>query len=196
MKININHLKKVKRHTKRMDYERGKIYKLRCNKTGLEYIHMTKQNEPQVKFQLKKKYKTWLKTKDEKHREPFFTILENDDWKYEIVEEYPCNSLEELRNRLQHWHQQGKYINTIEYPINYEEKVECEICGDEYIRKNHNRHVISKNHLEWLNKGKEYEGAEERMIAKMGCFRNEDGYICSLNEDGSITNYGCKSVFG
>ena len=194
--VNINNNNKNQNKRGCLDYKKSKIYKLKCETTGKQYIDSTTQLLYKRKLELNGKYIKWNKTKNEDQREPYYEIMEGGNYVLELIEEYPCQDISELHERLEYWSEQDDYINKIKKRVNYEEKVKCEICGEEYFHKNHNRHVGSKNHLEWVNKKKKYEEFEERMIETMGCFRNEEGYICSLNEDGSITNYGCKSVFG
>ena len=178
-----------------MDYQNAKIYKLKCKTTGKQYIDSTTQPLFKRKSFLKGKYIKWNKTKNEEKREPYYEIMEGGNYEVELIEEYPCEDISELQDRLLVCSQQDTYINQIHKQVKQHDKIECE-CGKEITLLNKNRHLTSKDHLIWVEHMKKYEGAEERMIAKMGCFRNEEGYICSLNEDGSITNYGCKSVFG
>lgn len=83
-------------------YQRGKIYKIVCNKTNKCYIGSTCE--------------TRLCNRINKHRDSFkrylkgtysyvssFEIFENDDYDIVLIEEYPCNSKDQLHSRERFW---------------------------------------------------------------------------------------------
>jgi hypothetical protein len=84
-------------------YQRGKIYKIICNETGLVYIGST--TEPTLARRLaghKGSYKSYLNGKG--NNVLSFKVLENDNYYIELICNAPCNSRDEL-NAIE-----GKYI--------------------------------------------------------------------------------------
>ena len=84
-------------------YERAKIYKIVCNETGNIYIGST--CESYLSKRLSKhlnNYKQYIKGK-EKYRTSF-KILENNNYYIELVENIPCNNINEVRKL------EGEYI--------------------------------------------------------------------------------------
>jgi|DEB0MinimDraft_6_1074348.scaffolds.fasta_scaffold04557_3 paraquat-inducible protein B len=87
------------------DYSKGKIYSIRSHLTDDVYIGSTTDTLPKRLFNHKRYYKRWLNTK--KNRCTSFKIIEKDPECYiELVENYPCNSKNELERR------EGELIRT------------------------------------------------------------------------------------
>ena len=82
----------------KVDYSQGKIYKIVCNKTGLVYIGSTykplnerlKRHEYNCKRYLDKKCNTFISS---------IYVIFNNDYKIELIENYPCNNKKELEDR-------------------------------------------------------------------------------------------------
>ena len=89
------------------DYSQGKIYKIVCNKTGLIYIGSTyrsleqrlKEHEYDCKKYLDKKTNTFISS---------IYVTFNNDYKIELIENYPCKNRKELEEKEYY------YINNIE----------------------------------------------------------------------------------
>ena len=85
-----------------VNYEKGKIYKIVCNKTGLIYIGSTTKHYLSDRLgSHRANYKLYLKTKTK-----YITsakILENDDYNIILLESYPCKSKDELLARERHY---------------------------------------------------------------------------------------------
>ncbi len=80
-----------------MDYKNGKIYRLVCNVTGLQYIGSTSQSLSKRMYCHKADYKRFLmKTY---HFVSSFKIIENGDYDIILIESYPCKTKEELHQR-------------------------------------------------------------------------------------------------
>ena len=92
---------------KTSDYSNGKIYKIVCNKTGLVYTGSTcreldkrlKEHEYDAKRYLDKNSNVFVSS--------IYIIIGN-DFKIELIENYPCNHKKELQKK------EFYYINTIE----------------------------------------------------------------------------------
>jgi len=78
------------------DYSKGKIYKLWSPSKNLVYYGSTTQTLAQRLTDHKKKR--------EVHRACSYLIMECDDYKIELIEEYPCN------NKTQLLRKEGEYI--------------------------------------------------------------------------------------
>ena len=76
-------------------YQKGKIYKIVCNKTGLVYIGSTIQPLKTRLAKHKTDYKLTLKGINRYNRD-VFKVLENQDYNMELLEEYPCETKKDL----------------------------------------------------------------------------------------------------
>tara|TARA_B110000285_G_scaffold235429_2_gene317098 strand:- start:14198 stop:14911 length:714 start_codon:yes stop_codon:yes gene_type:complete len=84
------------------DYNKGKIYKIISDSCLLPYIGSTIDT---IEYRFRKhitKYKSWKNGKSNYNTS--FEILKYDDARIELIENYPCNSREELEK------QEGTYI--------------------------------------------------------------------------------------
>jgi hypothetical protein len=88
------------------NYHLGKIYKIRCNKTGAEYYGATcaKTLAHRMAAHLNK-YKTHSKNNSEGKKAflPCYEIIEGGDYAISLVESVPCNTKDELNSRLQYF---------------------------------------------------------------------------------------------
>lgn len=84
-----------------MDYANGKIYRLVCNKTGIQYIGSTTQPLRKRKNKHKSDYNRWLQRQI--GYVSSFPIIEMGDYDIVLVEHYPCTSREELNSRERHF---------------------------------------------------------------------------------------------
>jgi hypothetical protein len=91
------------------NYQKGKIYKLWSPSKNLVYYGSTTQTLSQRLTDHLTSYENYEKTN---HYYSSFIILECEDYKIELVEEYPCNNKTELER------QEGEYIKTNEC-VNY-----------------------------------------------------------------------------
>lgn len=75
------------------NYQQGKIYRIVCNTTGLVYIGSTTMSLNQRfschKIDFKRKNKTFSSS----------LVLENNNCEIHLIEEYPCETSEQLRKR-------------------------------------------------------------------------------------------------
>lgn len=94
------------------DYSKGKIYRL-VSPSGLTYIGSTCQSLAVRKAEHKRHYFHWRNGKF--RYVTSFKIFEDDLNNYDIVliENYPCESKEELHKRERHWIEQFDCVNKI-----------------------------------------------------------------------------------
>ena len=77
-----------------MEYEKGKIYRLICNKTGLIYYGSTTKTLTARKRGHWGHYNSYLIGIG--YYVSSFSIMENKDFDIELVEYYPCKNKQEL----------------------------------------------------------------------------------------------------
>ena len=124
------------------DYQQGKIYCIRSHQTDDIYIGSTSKKYLSQRFaQHKSDYKYYLKTK--KHYITSYKILEYEDAYIELIENYPCNSKEELTR------EEGKYQRDMDC-------VNKQIAGrtNEEWCKNNKEHLSEQN-KQYYNNNKE-----------------------------------------
>lgn len=79
------------------DYSKGKIYRLVCNVTGLQYIGSTIQTLAQRKTKHVSDYKR------EKKYCGSFKVIESKDYDIILIENWSCKNKEELHARERYW---------------------------------------------------------------------------------------------
>lgn len=83
------------------DYSKGKIYRLVCNVTGLEYIGHTTQPLSVRKGKHVVDFKRWKEGKQ--HYISSVKVMEHGDFDIFLIEDCPCDNVEQLRARERHW---------------------------------------------------------------------------------------------
>ena len=92
------------------DYTKGKIYRLVCNTTGLQYIgHTTKDYLSQRLVKHIGDYKSWLEGK--MNYVTSFIIIEMNNYEMVLIEKYPCISEDELKARERYWIENLECVN-------------------------------------------------------------------------------------
>ncbi len=86
------------------DYSKGKIYKIQCDTTGLVYIGSTTQN-------LARRISDHVKKSQNGYGCSSRYILENNNYRYSLVECFPCESKEQLHMREQYHIDQNECVN-------------------------------------------------------------------------------------
>jgi hypothetical protein len=82
-----------------MDYQNGKIYSIRSYQTELIYIGSTTQSLSKRLSKHKTDFDGWNNNNNAYAYVSSFDILKYDDYYIELVENYSCNSKNELRRR-------------------------------------------------------------------------------------------------
>lgn len=85
-----------------IDYQKAKIYKIVDNTTDNIYIGST--CEPTLARRLAKYVGSYESHLNETyHYDSSFEILKNGDYNIVLIENYPCNTKDELFSRERHW---------------------------------------------------------------------------------------------
>ena len=133
-----------------VNYKLGKIYRIKCNAKGLEYVGST--CEPTLAKRLTKhvgQYRCYLK--GTYHYVSSFKILENDDYDIILIEKYPCNDKDELHSRECYFTNQIDCVN-----ICKNQGLINRMGGEKEYKKEINKayHKLNKDKI--LTKQKEY----------------------------------------
>lgn len=148
-------------------YQRGKIYKLVCNKTGKVYYGSTCEKRLSIrKAKHKNNYKNYLAGKT--NFTTSFNIIENNDYDIVLVELYPCQIKDELLARERFFIENNECVNKSipgrsqkeskkNYRLTHKDfihrKILCSHCNSCITSNNLSRHLKSKKcikHLENL----------------------------------------------
>ena len=151
-----------------VDYQNAKIYKLWSPSQNLVYIGSTTQKLSQRKTKHVSDFKSWQNGK--KNFVTSFTILECEDNRIELIENYPCNSREELLKR------EGYYIKELDC-VN-----KCVSGRTQKEYREEHKEELAKKHKEWRQNNKEeilkkkkeyYQDNKEELAKKHKEYRNE-----------------------
>jgi hypothetical protein len=148
-------------------YANGKIYRIVCNKTDEQYIGSTAETLKQRLKLHKSSYKIYQRTK--KNYTTSYDILKGDDYKIELIENYPCKNRQELEAREGYHIKNNPCINhsvagrtrkeynhdhkdriSLYYYIKNQNPFLCE-CGRTYEYTKKTSHNKTKHHLNYIN---------------------------------------------
>ena len=145
-------------------YENGKIYKIVCNKTGKLYVGSTYKTLEERLHKHVLDYNRYLKGCN--LYVSSYKILENNDFKIELLEHVQCNNVQELKKRERYHKENNDCVNILTPSKSPKE------CQDEYRAKNlelikakkniymkdyyiNNKKVINEKSSEYRNKNRE-----------------------------------------
>jgi hypothetical protein len=77
------------------NYQKGRIYKIVCNESGLIYIGSTVQGLAQRMAEHRHRFRNNILECSSRR------VLENNNYTVTLLEKYPCNDIEELHTREQ-----------------------------------------------------------------------------------------------
>ena len=137
-----------------VNYKLGKIYRIECNVTGLEYVGST--CEPTLAKRLTKhvgQYRSYLK--GTYNYVSSFKLLENNDYDIILIEKYPCNDKDELYSRECYFSNQIDCVN-----IRKNQGLINRLGG----RKEYDKIYRELNKDKILEKKKEYKNINKEII--------------------------------
>lgn len=150
-----------------VDYSQTKIYKIVCRQTGLVYIGATVQTlNERLRGHLTKKNCTSVQ------------VLENGDYSIELIENFPCKTLQESNRREGHHIKNNECVNKIVQGRTNEEynedKKEQIIASKKRYQEENKEEIKEKNKVfyqdnkeEIIQKSKEYkERNKEEIVQK------------------------------
>ena len=127
------------------DYQQGKIYKLWSPSTNLVYYGSTVQSLSQRLGKHIYSYKKYNEDNTKKYLSSFL-VLECEDYKIELVEEYPCNNNQQLLRKEGEYQKNNICINK---NINYTTINKCDEAKTHYEQ---NKEEIIKRVKEYQKK--------------------------------------------
>jgi hypothetical protein len=133
-----------------MDYKNGKIYTLRSYQTDDIYIGSSATTLTKRKSTHKQDYNKWKNGK--KHYMTSYEIIKYDDCYIELLELFPCNSIDELKQREGHHQRSMECVNK---RIECRTKKEYKIDNANKIKEQNKEYCI-KNANNIKEKKKEY----------------------------------------
>ena len=142
-----------------VNYKQGKIYKIECNVTGLIYIGSTcKKKLSQRMSEYRSNYKKYLNGKKKYYS--VFKVMENKDYVIILIEDFPCNSKDQLFARERY------YTNEIECVNIYKNQGRCLELGKKEYDKERKKEYRDKN----VDKIKEKrDGNKNKLNEKFTC---------------------------
>ena len=121
-----------------VNYKQGKIYKIECNVTGLIYIGSTcKKKLSQRMTEHRSNYKKYLNGKKKYYSA--FIVMKNDDYDIILIEDFPCNSKDQLFARERY------HTNKIECVNICKNQGLCLELGKKKYKQEYNQ--INKEHI-------------------------------------------------
>lgn len=148
----------------------GKIYIIRSFQTNNVYVGSTVQKLNQRLQGHKQKYKLWKNGKH--HFLTSFEILKYEDAYIELIENYPCNSKEELFIR------EGEVIRQTDNTIN--------IC----IAGRTQKQYYAEHKDEWIEKNKNYyDNHKNTIIENQRQYRKQNNHTINCECGGKYVSY-------
>ncbi len=141
-----------------MNYQNAKIYKITSDVSDDQYIGSTCLSlKLRMRFH-KNGYKRWKDGRNQRYLSSF-KIFDQGDYDYELIENYPCDTKNELHTRERYWIENSPNHVNIQIPSRSAEeydrfrsesrktKIICSDCGILYTKHNKKKHDNSKRHL-------------------------------------------------
>lgn len=166
-----------------VNYEQGKIYKITCEKTGNIYIgSTTKKLICQRLAEHVNQYKYYVNGKNVTYISSFEIIKEN-LYTISLLENYPCQSRNELTARENH------HIRTIKCVNVYGKNMYINGGKDENIKREVKeslaKKLLEEKELYWTKK-REYETQEQKRLIKQ---KREEPYFIECSKFRKINIY-------
>jgi len=140
------------------DYSKGKIYKLWSPSKNLVYYGSTVQTLAQRLGKHVGNYNCYIKDNTKTSYVTSFLILECEDYKIELLEEYPCNNKKQLHKKEGEYQKSNECVNMV---IAGREKKERAII---HYQENKEKYIenATKRYEENKEAKKKYDKSEAR----------------------------------
>ena len=155
-----------------VNYQNSKIYRIVCNTTGLTYYGSTCENTLARRLSKHKaKYNQYLNGK--KIFITSFDILKNNNYEIILVENYPCNSKDELHSRERFYIENNECVN----------KVVPNRTFKEYYQANKDKYTENRKHYYQENKEHILEHNKQYREINIEAYKQYLKQYCELNKD-------------
>jgi|SRR5277367_421010 len=148
-----------------VNYQTSKLYTITSESTNFVYVGMTTKVLSNRLGQHKVDYK--LYKKGTRNFSPCYEIMKFHVVRITLLENYPCNSKDELISRQMYWITKTPYCINLHFDaaINNSPIIKC-ICGKQYYESNKKRHLRSFDHLDGMNAEMDWIKHQEYRIKK------------------------------
>lgn len=155
------------------DYNKGKIYKLWSPSKNLVYYGSTCETLSQRLASHRCKYKTYMNTN--KNYITAYKVLECEDYKIELIEDYPCNNKQQLCKKEGEYIENNECVNQAVAGRTKAERKEHDKEVEKIYREKNKEHYTElrkERRVQHLEEEKEYakkyhEEHKEELRAKM-----------------------------
>lgn len=158
-----------------VNYQDGKIYKIICKSTGRIYIGSTCQKY--LSSRLQGHLQRYRNYERDDHFVSSFPVLENNDWEIALIENYPCDTKEELHARERYWKDNSPNSVNIRNPIRT--KDDDRIYANKYrsehldlVAKNKKKHYEKNKDNILLKQKQNYEKNREEVLLRCKIYRD------------------------
>jgi hypothetical protein len=133
-------------------YEDGKIYKIICNTTNKIYIGSTTESLYRRLKRHEYYYKNYVNNTKFKYKCHISSreIIQNNNYKIELIEDYPCFNKQELLYRERYWIEKIECINILVPIVSVEER---KLTKKEYAEKN--KEYFKEKQKQWFKRNYE-----------------------------------------
>jgi len=147
------------------DYSKGKIYRLICDTTDKQYVGSTVMSLSQRLGVHRSAFKRFMEGKTTKSLTAFNIIHEN-NFKMVLIEDYPCQNINELERRERHFIETMKCVNKNKPAPTKEEKTKYQHSYNEMYRKDPEHEAIM---IEYQKKYRHENREKARADTKCAC---------------------------
>ena len=157
------------------DYQLGKIYKLSSPSKNLVYYGSTAQKHISTRIAGHiAEYNRYLNGKKNSNYVYSFKILECQDYKYELIEDYPCNNRQQLEKRESYYIKNNECVNKFiptRTPTEYIEdnKEHVKKRRQKYYQLNQDTIKEKEKKYRELNRDTINENARQKVKCECGC---------------------------
>ena len=137
-----------------VNYQDSKIYRIVCNITNKTYIGSTTTSLCQRLAKHRHSFAFW-KRGDKNSFTSSFEILENEDFDIVLIEEYPCETKEQLHFRERYFIENSECVNRVTRPITTEEERKNQLKLSIKNWSENNVEKIKINRLNYYENNKE-----------------------------------------
>jgi len=141
----------------------GKIYRITCNLTKQNYYGSTFYPLQATLARHVSCFKAWLKKKEHAHYIPSYEILKNGNYKIVLLENYPCNSREELSAREREYIENNECVNKVipKYLADMADNAYAFFKDFQYQKMVDDLAKINKDHQDMMNRHKQMYGSNK-----------------------------------
>ena len=132
----------------------GKIFKIASKlRPNVVYVGSTYRELDKLLEHYKQKYQLFLEPKNKQKYLECFEIIKRGDCSIELLENFPCENFNQMKERELYFIQTLNCVNSIKRSriSNVDARVECE-CGTTFKKSYKRVHELTSKHVAYFNK--------------------------------------------